>query len=129
MQIPEMLKASSKKLDVLSVNSANLAITSPQLGRLAGMSVVVLKACAVFPLSFTQLILAVGTTIANAFGSIGSSQCRADFKVSLEGSVFFGIFSLISPILAGSLIVKGFKGVWQNPTAPRIFKVDVAFAK
>lgn len=129
MKTPNLLETSGKKLDVLSANSAKLAVTSRKLGRMAGLSVVVLKACVFIPLTFTQLIVAVGTTIANAFGSIGSRQCRADLKGSLESCVFAGMLFGLSPILTANLVIKGFKGVAQYPTIPRITRNDMTFKK
>lgn len=119
MRAPDIGNKIFNNLDVLSQKAALLAISSPKLGKLAGLSVVVLKSATILPSIITQIILEVGAVIANAFGSIRSSNCRDDLSKSFIEIRDMSLCFIISPLVITRTIVNGFRGVWTNPTIPR----------
>lgn len=123
MKTPTTLNP-SQKLHALSEKAANLAKTSPKLGKIAGLSVILLKACALIPVTIANIILNVGMAIANAFGSIRSINCREDLKENGADLRMMFVFLAKSPIFMTRVLVHGFKGVMADPTTPRDMDKD-----
>lgn len=124
MKFIGLVEVGYARLDRLSAKAANLAKTSPKAGKIAGLSVVVLRTCTLVPLYFAQLIVTVGSALANAVGSLRSKSCRNDLKEAKKylSMDFHGL--MMSPIYTARQLVHGVRGVLASPTKPSALYQD-----